>query len=52
MWNLKNFTEDHRGREGKISYKQKEANHKRLLRTGNKLRVDGYEGEVKVDDGH
>ena len=23
MWNLRNLTEDHRGREGKISYKQR-----------------------------
>ena len=28
----------------------REANHKRLLGTENKLRVDG--GEGKVDDGH
>ena len=44
MWNLRNLTEDHGGREGeKNSYKQRgrEANHKRLLRTKNKLRVDG-----------
>ena len=44
MWNLRNLTKDHRGREGKISYKQREANHKRLLNTENKLRVDGGGG--------
>ena len=40
---MRNLTEDHGGREGeKNSYKQRgrEANHKRLLNTGNKLRVD------------
>ena len=44
MWNLRNVTEDHGGREGRQnSYKQRgrEANHKRLLNTENKLRVDG-----------
>ena len=44
MWILRNLTEDHRGREGeKNIYKQRgrEANHKRLLRTENKLKVDG-----------
>ena len=37
---------DHRGREGKISYQQRgrEANHKRLLNTENKLKVDGEVG--------
>ena len=30
----------------------KEANHKRLLNTENKLRVDGDWGEGKVGDGH
>ena len=44
MWNLRNLTEDHGGREGeKNSYKQRgrEANRKRLLHTENKLRADG-----------
>ena len=44
MWILKNSTEDHVGREGeKNSYNQRgrEANHKRLLNTENKLKVDG-----------
>ena len=37
---------------GKNSYKQRgrEANHKRLLNTENKLRVDG--GEGRMGDGH
>ena len=41
---LRNLTEDHGGREReKNSYKQRgrEANHKRLLNTENKLRVEG-----------
>ena len=49
MWILRNFTEDHGRREGrkKISYKQREreTNHKRLLNTKNKLRIDGGVGE-------
>ena len=38
--------------EGKNSYKQRgrEANHKKLLNTENKLRVDAGEGEM--GDGH
>jgi len=44
MWNLRAKTDEHRGREGKIRWKQRETNHKRLLTLGNKLRVDG--GEV------
>ena len=39
--NLKNLLEDHRGRERKIRYKQRETNHKRLLNKENKLRVAG-----------
>ena len=44
MWNLRNLTEDHEGKEGKkISYEQRgrEANHKRPLNTENKQRVNG-----------
>ena len=41
VWNLKNLTEDHRGREGKISYSREVAKHKRHLNTENKLRADG-----------
>ena len=42
-----------KGRE-ENSYKQRgrEANHKRLLNTENKLRVDGRGGEGKMGDGH
>ena len=55
MWILRNLTEDHGGREGENSYKQRmrEANHKRLLNTENNLRVDGgSEEEGKMGDGH
>ena len=47
MWILRNLTEDHGGREEGKSYKQrgKEANHKRLLNTENKLRIDVEVGE-------
>ena len=40
--------------KGKKSYKWRgrETNHKRLLNTENKLRVDGSGGEGKVGDGH
>ena len=55
MWIWRNLTEDRGGgKGGKNSYKQRgrEANHKRLLNTENKLRVDGGGGEGKVGDGH
>ena len=39
MWILRNLTEDHGG--GEKLQRGKEANHKRLLKTENKLRVDG-----------
>jgi len=46
MWNLRNKTEDHRGREGKI--KQDEIREgkkpKSLLIIGNKLRIAEGEG--------
>ena len=54
MWILRNLTEDNGGREGeKNSYKHRgrEANHKRLLNTENKLRVDGGRRERKMGDG-
>ena len=54
MWILRNLTEDQRGGErvgGKLQ-RRKEANHKRLLNTQNKMRVDGGWGEEKVGDGH
>ena len=43
MWNIRNNTEDHRGREGKLNGKKSErmTNHERLLTKGNKLRVAG-----------
>ena len=46
MWNLRNKTEDHRGRERKIKQDEirEEINHKKLLTTGDKLRVAGGEG--------
>ena len=46
MWNLRNLTEDHGGGEGKKKLQRgKEANHKRLLNTENKLRVNGGVGD-------
>ena len=41
-----------RGRGKKKLQKGKEANHERLLKTENKLRVDGGVREGKVGDGH
>ena len=41
MWNVRNTTDEHRGRERQIRYKKREVNHKRLLNTDNKLRVVG-----------
>ena len=44
MWILRKLTEDHGGGEGKKKL-EREPNHKRLLKTENKLRVDGrWEG--------
>ena len=45
MWILRNLTEDHGGGEGKKK-RGREPNHKRLLITENKLRVDGGVGGV------
>ena len=48
MWILRNSTEDRgagRGRGKKKLQRGKEANHKRLLNTENKLRVDEGVGE-------
>ena len=41
MWSIRNSTEDHRGREGKLNGKksERETNHERLWTMGNKLRV-------------
>ena len=47
MWNLRNTTDEHRGREAKIKA-EREANYKRLLNTQNKLRV--ARGEVGGGD--
>ena len=46
MWNIRNYTEDHRRSEGKLNGKksEREKNHDRLLTLGNELRV--VEGEV------
>ena len=50
MWILRNLTETHGGGEGKKKEKksldwEREPKHKRLLKTENKLRVDGgWEG--------
>ena len=46
MWKIRNNTEDHREREGKLNGKksERETNHDRLLTLGNELRV--VEGEV------
>ena len=43
---MRNLTEDHGGGEGEKKKLQRgrEANHKRLLRTENKLRIDGWWG--------
>ena len=43
MWNIRNSTEDHKGRKRKLSGKslEKETNHEKLLTIGNKLRVAG-----------
>ena len=41
MWNIRNSTEDHRGREGKLNGKksERETNHERLWTPGTKLKV-------------
>ena len=46
MWNLRNKTEDQRGRDekNKTTKSEIETNHKRLLMIGNKLRVIGGMG--------
>ena len=43
MWNIRNSTEDHREKEEKLDGKssEQEKNQKRLLTTGNKLKVAG-----------
>ena len=41
MWNIRNSTEDHRGKEGKLNGKksERETNYERLWTPGIKLRV-------------
>ena len=41
MWNIRNTTEDHRGREGKLNRKksERETNHEGLWTPGNKLKL-------------
>ena len=51
MWNLRNSTNEHRGRKGKVKT-EREASHKGCLNTENKLRIDGLGGEGKMGDGH
>ena len=43
MWNLRNKTDGHREREGKIKKDEteRESNHMRLLTLGNKLKISG-----------
>ena len=45
-WNLRNKTDEHSGREGKLKYdKNREGgNYKRVLTIGNKMRVAGGGG--------
>ena len=44
-WNLRNKTDEHKAREGKIKQikTERKTNHKRFLNIGNKLRVAGEE---------
>ena len=51
MWNLRNLTEDHGGREGKISYREGGRQTIETLNTEYKLRVDGGGVEGKMGDG-
>ena len=39
MWNLRNKTEDHRGKKGKRKKGEREISHNRFLTIENKLRV-------------
>ena len=49
MWIMNNL--DHAGGEEKKRLERERENHKILLMTENKLRVDGGGGEGKVGDG-
>ena len=49
MWNIRNSTEDHRGRERKLNGKksERETSHKKLWTLGNKMRVtEGWGGRM------
>ena len=50
MWNLRKEADEHSGREGKINKRkpEREANSKRLLTIGNKLRVAGEERHERM----
>ena len=53
MWILRNLTEDHGGGEGrKKLQREREANHKILLKNENKLRVDGGGRKGRGGDGY
>ena len=54
MWNLRNLTEDHEGREGEKIVSNREGGKSiRDTNTENKLRVDvAGRGEGKMGDGH
>ena len=54
MWIWRNLIEDQGGGEGgkKKLQRGKEANHKGLLKTENKLSVDGSGREERVGDGY
>ena len=43
MWNIRDSTEDHRGRERNLKGEksERERNHERLWTLGNKVRVSG-----------
>ena len=57
MWNLRSLAEDHKEREGKVSYKQRgrQTIRNSYIQGTNKLRVDrgtGGGGAGKMGDGH
>ena len=53
MWNLRNSTNEHRGRKGKVKT-EREASHKGCLNTENKLSVAGgwWWGMSSMGDGY
>ena len=44
IWNLRNKTDEHRGREGKKMKSQRETKHKRHLTLENKVKFAGEAG--------